>query len=97
MIILVKILFVALAVIGQTKLFPEGKEPVETEFERTALPVDHPELVLARRAMKAEGLCDSPARPGDSAAGGEAQATDVASLPPAVEVPAPTHLAESCF
>lgn len=83
MLIVVKLILVAFAVIGQHKLFPEDKVAAETELETIALPEENPELVLARRAMIAEGLCrpavdagsingktalDSPPAPYDSSA-----------------------------
>jgi hypothetical protein len=79
MLLVVKILLVAFAVIGQSKLFPEGKAPAESELENVALPEDHPELVLARRAMAAQGLCHSPVHGGDSAATADASAPDTDS------------------
>ena len=57
MLILVKLILVAFAVIGQHKLFPEDKIAPESELESIVLPEENPELVLARRAMIAEGLC----------------------------------------
>lgn len=93
MIIVVKIVLVALAVFGQAKLFPEGKETAESEFERTALPEDHPELVLARRAMKAEGLCG----PGEESGTARTAAPGSPAFPPAADTLVARNVAELCF
>ena len=93
MLIVVKLLIVALAVIGQHKLFPENKPATETELETIALPEENPETVLARRAMEAEGLCHSPAKH-DSA---EARTDPDWAHAPALPDTAVGHaLAESC-
>lgn len=97
MLILVKILFVAFAVIGQARLFPEGKEPVESEFERTALPEDQPELVLARRAMVAEGLCHSNAGADSAKASGHQAVAGAPAFPPAADTILAHNLAGNCF
>lgn len=96
MLFLVKILIVAIAVIGQAKLFPEGQEPVESELERTALPEDQPELVLARRAMLAEGLCPSSAH-ADSAKSRAHAVAGAPAFPPAADTILAHNLAENCF
>ncbi len=59
MLIVVKILLVAFAVFGQSKLFQEKSPAASTEsgLDSVILPVDRPELVLAKRAMVAQGLC----------------------------------------
>ncbi|MEO6095110.1 MAG: hypothetical protein ABIW76_05350, partial [Fibrobacteria bacterium] len=46
-----------------TKLFREKPAPVEVAggLDTLALPLENPELVLAKRAMEAQGLC--PADP----------------------------------
>lgn len=94
MLIVVKLIFVAIAVFGQSKLFPEKEAPTESEFETIALPADHPELALARRALAAEGLCRSSAAekvtpPEPTAAG--------PGLPPASDSGLAANLSESCF
>jgi hypothetical protein len=70
MILVVKFLFVALAVFGQTKLFQEKPVPAEVAggLDTLALPVDNPELVLAKRAMEAHGLCPAALDRAQSAA-----------------------------
>lgn len=97
MLILVKILIVALAVIGQAKLFPEGKEPVESELERTALPEDQPELVLARRAMLAEGLCPTTSHADSAKAPDHRTIAGAPEFPPAADTILAHNLAENCF
>jgi hypothetical protein len=76
MILVVKFLFVALAVFGQTKLFQE--KPVQSEvaggLDTLALPVENPELVLAKRAMEAHGLCPAALDRAHSAPDSSAQA-----------------------
>ena len=65
MLFVVKILFVAFAVLGQAKLFQEKPAipAVEGGLDSLVLPADKPELVLAKRAMEAHGLCPTdPAR-----------------------------------
>lgn len=94
MLIVVKLIFVAIAVFGQSKLFPEMEAPTESEFETIALPADHPELALARRAMAAEGLCPSgvawKVTLPEPTAGGP-------GLPPAPDSGFAANLSESCF
>lgn len=55
-----KILLVALSLIFQDKLFQEDSNHKVEEMDTLALPLDHPEWVLASRAMKANGLCPTP-------------------------------------
>src|SRR5689334_4836861 len=77
MILVVKFLFVALAVFGQTKLFREKPAPVEVAggLDTVALPLENPELVLAKRAMEAQGLCPAdPARARSTVPDSSAQA-----------------------
>ena len=93
MLIVVKILIVALAVIGQHKLFPENKPASETELETIALPEENPETVLARRAMEAEGLCRSSAK---SDVAESRTDPDWAHAPLAPDSAAGHALAESC-
>ena len=51
MLIVVKLLLVTFAVFSQGRLFPEKEAVVESELDTMALPLDHPEWVLARRAI----------------------------------------------
>jgi hypothetical protein len=79
MILVVKLLFVAFAVFGQAKLFQEKPAPAEVsgDLDTLVLPVDKPELVLAKRAMEAQGLCHTglgQVEPTASGSGAEAQA-----------------------
>jgi hypothetical protein len=57
MLLVVKILLVAFGVFGQGKLMPDRESPVVSDLDTLAFPEDHPEWVLARRAMASEGLC----------------------------------------
>ncbi|MDB5047133.1 MAG: hypothetical protein JWO30_204 [Fibrobacteres bacterium] len=61
MLIVVKLILVAFAVFGQAKLFPEHSAHRESSLDSLVLPVDKPELVLAQRAMAAQGLCPAAA------------------------------------
>lgn len=77
MILVVKFLFVALAVFGQAKLFRERPAQAEVAggLDTLVLPVEKPELVLAKRAMEAQGLCPAaPGRPQSAMPGSNAQA-----------------------
>lgn len=66
-------LLVAFGIFGQAEVMPNPETPIESELDTLALPQDHPEWVLARRAMASEGLCR---------AGHDAQAdTALAALP----------------
>lgn len=60
MLLVIKLLFVALAVAGQSQLFPDREKPLLSELDTLALPHEHPEWALARRAMAANGLCRFP-------------------------------------
>lgn len=67
MILVAKFILVVMAVFGQDRLFREKPEShVESAIESLNLPVDRPELVLAKRAMVAQGLC--PAGTSDTVA-----------------------------
>ena len=58
MILVAKFILVVIAVFGQERLFRERPEShVESAIDSLNLPVDRPELVLAKRAMIAQGLC----------------------------------------
>ena len=58
MILVAKFILVVLAVFGQDRLFREKPEShVESAIDSLNLPVNRPELVLAKRAMVAQGLC----------------------------------------
>ena len=59
MLFVVKILLVAFGVFGQAEIMPNVDSPIESELDTLTLPKDHPEWVLARRAMASEGLCSS--------------------------------------
>ncbi len=82
MFIVIKLLFVALAVAGQAKLFPDREKPLHSELDTLALPHDHPEWALARRALAANGLCHAP----DTASA----ADSAPSVRPAVAAPQPS-------
>jgi hypothetical protein len=66
MLLVVKLLLVAFGVFGQGYLMPDRESPVASDLDTLAFPDDHPEWVLARRAMASEGLCH-PGHPGHSA------------------------------
>lgn len=67
MILVAKFIFVVIAVFGQSHLFREKSEThVESAIDSLKLPVNRPELVLAKRAMVAQGLC--PADPSHAVA-----------------------------
>lgn len=72
MLLVVKLILVAFGVFAQGHLLPDRESPVASELDTLALPEDHPEWVLARRAMASEGLCH-PGRPAsaDSATVGD--------------------------
>jgi hypothetical protein len=58
MIIVAKIIFIVIAVFGQERMFREKAEAhVESAIDSLNLPVDRPELVLAKRATVAQSLC----------------------------------------
>jgi hypothetical protein len=59
MLIVFKIVLVAFAVFGQVKLFPEHQAAAASSLDSVDLSVEKPELVLAHRAMEAQGLCPS--------------------------------------
>lgn len=47
---------------------PDQESPVASDLDTLAFPADHPEWVLARRAMASEGLCHpGHPLPGDTA------------------------------
>jgi hypothetical protein len=73
MLLVVKLILVAFGVLAQGQLLPDRESPVASELDTLALPEDHPEWVLARRAMASEGLCH-PGHPAsaDSAPVGDA-------------------------
>src|SRR5689334_12385772 len=60
-----KLLLVAIGLVGQDHALPDREAAAVTELDTLALPDEHPEWVLARRAMASEGLChlsaESPA------------------------------------
>jgi hypothetical protein len=67
MILVAKFILVVIAVFGQDRLFREKPgSHVESVVDSLNLPVDRPELVLAKRAMEAQGLC--PADPSHAVA-----------------------------
>ena len=67
MILVAKFILVVIAVFGQEHLFRKKPEAhVENAIDSLHLPVDRPELVLAKRAMIAQGLC--PADPSHAVA-----------------------------
>jgi hypothetical protein len=72
MLVVVKLLLVAIGLFGQARVLPDREPPVESELDTLSLPADHPEWVLARRAMASEGLC----RPAS-----ESQAPSLAVVP----------------
>jgi hypothetical protein len=57
MLLVVQILMMAVGFFGQAKLIPDERAPVASELDSLTFPPDHPEWVLARRAMASEGLC----------------------------------------
>ena len=57
--IVFKIILVAFAVFGQTKMFPEKTVSTESSLDSLVLPEEKPELALARRAIESQGLCPS--------------------------------------
>lgn len=57
MLLIVQILMMAVGFFGQAKLVPDENAPVASELDTLTYPPDHPEWVLARRAMASEGLC----------------------------------------
>ena len=70
MLLIVQMLLVAMGLFGQAKLVPDEKVSVASELDTLTYPPDHPEWVLARRAMASEGLC----HPGPTASKGSAPA-----------------------
>jgi hypothetical protein len=72
MLLVVKLLIVAFGVFGQGQLLPDRESPVASALDTLAFPLDHPEWVLARRAMASEGLC----HPGHSVSADTGLATD---------------------
>lgn len=95
MLLVVQILMMAVGFFGQAKLVPDEKAPVASELDSLTFPPDHPEWVLARRAMASEGLC----HPGPAAA----KDTGLAESPSAEVPEAPVHdlsivrlVAEAC-
>ncbi len=67
MLIVVKIILVVFAVFGQARLFPERPAKVDASAENSldslVLPEQKPELALAQRALKAQGLCRGADKP----------------------------------
>jgi hypothetical protein len=61
MLIVVKIILVAFAVFGQSKLFPEKTVSTESSLDSLVLPAEKPELALVKRAIEAQGLCPTAA------------------------------------
>jgi hypothetical protein len=77
--IFVKIFLVAFAVFGQAKLFeekPAAAASVESGLDSVYLPAEKPELVLAKRAMEAHGLCPGPERNASASAVGNDDQAD---------------------
>lgn len=95
MLIVVKLLLVTFAVFSQGKLFPEKEAAVESDLDTVALPEEHPEWVLARRAIAAEGLCRAPEGKRESVAQIRASETDVQAVP-VTDSSIGRILAESC-
>lgn len=95
MLLIVQILMMTVGFFGQAKLIPDEKAPVASELDSLTFPPDHPEWVLARRAMASEGLCHN----GPVAA----KDTGLAATPPADVPEAPVQdlsivrlVAEAC-
>lgn len=64
MILVAKFILVVLAVFGQERMFREEPESLaESAVDSLDLPVERPELVLAKRAMEAQGLCPADSSP----------------------------------
>ena len=57
MILLAKLLLVAIGLFGQERALPDRETAAVSEWDTLALADEHPEWVLARRAMATEGLC----------------------------------------
>jgi hypothetical protein len=95
MLIVVKLLLVTFAVFSQGRLFPEKEAVVESELDTMALPLDHPEWVLARRAIAAEGLCRGPEGAREPVATIRASETDLQAAP-VTDTSIGRILAESC-
>jgi hypothetical protein len=94
MLLVVKLLLVAFGVFGQGHLLPDRESPVASDLDTLAFPEDHPEWVLARRAMASEGLCH-PGYPGHSASADSSDSSDSAAAGPALaEFPAPGEVAK---
>ncbi|MEO7425276.1 MAG: hypothetical protein ABI036_08820 [Fibrobacteria bacterium] len=107
MFIIVKIFLVALAVFGQAKLFPEHSPAnnasvspsMEKGLDGVVLPEEKPELVLAQRAMQAQGLCPSAKNAAPEKTGSVKNfpsGLDSASAPASGE-PSKSDLATNCF
>ena len=86
--LLANLLIVVLSLFFQGKYFPEKAAPIENELDTLALPADRPEVVLARRAMAAHGLCPSSPSAGKHPG---AAPDSIDALPTRV------GLAENCF
>jgi hypothetical protein len=108
MFIVVKIFLVALAVFGQAKLFPEHtpadktalSPSMENGLDGVALPEEKPELVLAQRAMQAQGLCRSAknSAPEKSVTAKNFPfGLDTTASAPASGEPSKSDLATNCF
>lgn len=108
MLIVVKIFLVALAVFGQAKLFPEHSPANhsnssihgESSLDSLVLPEEKPELVLAHRAMQAQGLCPSAKKAAAEKAGIAKDfpfGLDTTSAPAAFGEPSKNDLATNCF
>lgn len=59
MLFVVKMLLMTFSLFGQARIMPNPESSLESELDTLSLPKDHPEWVLARRAMASEGLCRS--------------------------------------
>jgi hypothetical protein len=94
MLIVIKIILVAFAVFGQAKLFQEHPSAAESSLDSLVLPEEKPELVLAQRAMEAQGLC--PAEKAGRSAKAAVSAQDSAAVPEQREV-SEHDLATNCF
>jgi len=77
MLLVIKMLLMGFGFFGQAKIMPTPEVQIESELDTLALPKDHPEWVLARRAMASEGLC----HPGHVAGTDSAQAAQGEDLP----------------
>ncbi len=52
--------FVILSLFIQARTVGRAEAPVENELDTLYLPASHPEYVLAKRALSANGLCPTP-------------------------------------